>query len=270
MVSDRDPDRGSSQQPPGSVSYDTGTIAMTSTIKITCLFAETRDNRTKVTGTPNNDHVVAFKEDLLNVCLQIAFKGTNAGDPSGAILEDARYRVAIATNTPYDRQVATRANYDPDLQADNPVHRVKEENWAASTRNQSRKRAIERGANNYLFRLVDPTWLRPLKNETNFFTRVTPVKMLSDLTKAISGIEKVDTVDLLVSLMQLWEQDPRVPEYLNGLRDGQKKAKRASLPFSDDLFVAITSSLLLKSNSFPKDRPKWDDKIPEDQTLQTW
>ena len=81
-----------------------------------------------------------------------------------------------------------------------------------------RKRAIERGANDYLLMLVDPTWLRPLKNETTFFTRVTLVEMLSELTKEIGSLEQVDTFDLLVSLTQLWEQDPCVPEYLNGLR----------------------------------------------------
>ena len=80
--------------------------------------------------------------------------------------------------------------------------------------------------------------------------------MLSKLTKAIGVLERIDTVDLLVSITQLWEQDPRVPEYLNGLRDGQKKSKRAGLPFSDKLFSTIASSSLLKSNSFPKDRPK--------------
>ena len=73
--------------------------------------------------------------------------------------------------------------YYPDLQADDPAHRAKEENWAASTSNQPRKRAIERGANDYLLRIVDLTWLRLLKNETTFFTRVTPVDMLSVLTK---------------------------------------------------------------------------------------
>ena len=69
MVSDRSLDRGSSQQPPGSFSPNAGAIAMTSIVKITRLFAEARDNGTKVAGTPNDDHIVAFKEDLLNVSL---------------------------------------------------------------------------------------------------------------------------------------------------------------------------------------------------------
>ena len=63
---------------------------MTSVVNITRFFAEARNNHKEVAGTPNDDHVVAFKEDLLNVCLQIAFEGTDAGDPYGSILEDAR------------------------------------------------------------------------------------------------------------------------------------------------------------------------------------
>ena len=65
---------------------------MTSVVKITRLFSEARDNRTQVAGTPNDNHVVAFKEDLLNVCLQIAFEGTNSGDPSGAVFKDPATR----------------------------------------------------------------------------------------------------------------------------------------------------------------------------------
>ena len=94
--------------------------------------------------------------------------------------------------------------------------------------------------------------------------------MLADLTNASGDLKRIDTVDLLVSLTQLWEQDPRVPEYLNGLRDGQKNSNRAGLPFSDNLLAAVASSLLLKANSFPKGRPKWDGKILEDQTLKAW
>ena len=77
-----------------------------------------------------------------------------------------------------------------------------------------------------------------------------------EVTKASGSHKRADTVNLLVSLTQLWDQDPRVLEYLNGLRDGQKKANRAGLPFSDDLLTAIAYSLFLKADSFPKDRPK--------------
>ena len=120
---------------------------MTSVVKITRLFAEARNNQKKFAGTHNNDHLIPFKEDLRNVCLQIASEGTGVGNPSGdpsvAILEDARYQVAVATSMPYDCQVAACTNYDPDLQSNDTASCSKEENWEAITRNQSRKRAIK-------------------------------------------------------------------------------------------------------------------------------
>ena len=58
--------------------------------------------------------------------------------------------------------------------------------------------------------------------------------MLAQLTTASGGLDRVDIVDLLFSLAHLWEQYLRVPEYLNALKDAQKKSVRAGLPFSDD------------------------------------
>ena len=63
---------------------------------------------------------------------------------------------------------------------------------------------------------------------------------------------------------------PPCTRVLERARDVQKKAKRAGLSFSDNLLATIASSSLLKENSFPKGRPKWDGKIPEDQTLKAW
>ena len=59
--------------------------------------------------------------------------------------------------------------------------------------------------------------------------------MLAQITTASGRLERVDTVDLLFPLAHLWEQDPRVREYLNSLKDAQNKSLRAGLPLSDDL-----------------------------------
>ena len=145
---------------------------------------------------------------------QITFEGTGSGDPSGAILLDAKYKAANATDVSYNCQLAAHANYDALILDNDPTRRSKEENWSAGTRNQSRKRAIESGACAYLLALVNETWLRPLKNEITFYMKVTPTEMLAQLTTASGGLERVDIVDLLFSLSHLWEQDPCVPEYL--------------------------------------------------------
>ena len=97
---------------------------------------------------------------------QITFEGTDSGDPSGAILSDAKYKAANATAVSYDCQLAASANYNASILYNNPACRSKEENWSVRTRNQFRKHAIERGACAYLLALVDETWLRPLKDDS--------------------------------------------------------------------------------------------------------
>ena len=243
---------------------------MTSVAEIIRLLQSAADKQSKVYGQPNDDHTLIFKEDLLNVTFQITFEGTDSGDPSSAVLSDAKYKAANATAVSYDRQLAARANYNASILDNNPACRSKEENWSAGTRNQSRKRAIERGACAYLLALVDETCLRPLKNEITFYTKVTPIEMLAQLTTASGGLKRVDIVDLLFSIAHLWEQDPRFPEYLNALKDAQKKSVRAGLPFSKYLLTAICSSSLLKANSFPTDRATWDGKEPAEQTLKAF
>ena len=76
-------------------------------------------------STPNDDHVVNFKEGVLNVCLQITFEDTNTSNPYGAIPEDARYQVAVSTSTLYNQQVAVCANYKPNLKVNDPARRAK-------------------------------------------------------------------------------------------------------------------------------------------------
>ena len=243
---------------------------MTSVAEIIRLFQSAANEQSKVNGPPNDNHTLKFKEDLLNVTIQIMFEGTDGGDPSGAIIADTKYKAANATTVSYEWQLAARANYDASILENDPARRSKEENWSAGTRIQARKRAIERGVCTYLLALVDKTWFRPLKNEITFYTKVTPIKMLAQLTTASGGLKRVNIIDLLFSLDHLWEQDPCVPEYLNALKDAQKKSVCAGLPFTDNLLTAIGSSPLLKANSLPKDRAMWDGKDPVDQTLKAF
>ena len=83
---------------------------MTSAAEIIRLLQSAADEQSKVNGPPNNDHTIKFKEDLLNVTFQITFEGTDGGDPSGAILADAKYKAVNATTVSYDRQLAARSN----------------------------------------------------------------------------------------------------------------------------------------------------------------
>ena len=52
---------------------------------------------------------------------QSTLEGTDGGDPSGAILSDAKYKAANATAMFYDRQHAARANYNAYILVAQPI-----------------------------------------------------------------------------------------------------------------------------------------------------
>ena len=55
----------------------------------------------------------------------------------------------------------------------------------------------------------------------DFFTRLKGVS---------GGLEATDIVSLLLATPGWWAKDPRVSEYINRLKDAQKKLVRATLP----------------------------------------
>ena len=75
---------------------------MTSVAEIIRLFQLAADEQSKVDGPLKNDHTLKFKEDLLKVTFQTTFEGTDSGDPSSAILANAKYKAANSTTVSYD------------------------------------------------------------------------------------------------------------------------------------------------------------------------
>ena len=99
---------------------------MTSVDGIVRLFKAAHYGHMNVDDAPSNDHIISYKEDILNMYLQIVFEGEDTGDLSGAILEDARYKRVSMSRTPYDRQLAARNNCDYSISVDNPLFQSKE------------------------------------------------------------------------------------------------------------------------------------------------
>ena len=90
-----------------------------------------------------------------------------------------------------------------------------------------------------------------------FFTR---------LKGGSGGLEATDIVTLLLATLGCWSEDPRVPEYINGLEEAQRKSVRALLPIDNKWLAAITTSSLFAAGSFPKQRPDWDSLLCANKT----
>jgi hypothetical protein len=101
--------------------------------------------------------------------------------------------------------------------------------------------------------MVEDTWLLPLKSPTTFYNKVSLQDMLQHLAASTAGLKAMDIISLLVDMHSWWEEDPRVPEYINRLEDAKKKSARAHhLPITNDWLAAITSMSLFMASSFCK------------------
>ena len=62
-------------------------------------------------------------------------------------------------------------------------------------------------------------------------------------------------IELILRLHKLWEADARVAQFIINMEEAQKKLVRAQLPITDNMLTAFATYMLLKTNSFPRNRP---------------
>ena len=95
---------------------------------------------------------------------------------------------------------------------------------------------------------------------------VSLLEILAHFAKEIRGLEVTNAVTLFGKLPGYWSRDPHVPQFIMTMEESQKKSKCAGLPITDNWLAAFSTSSLLLANSFPNDRPEWDENPKEDQT----
>ena len=59
-------------------------------------------------------------------------------------------------------------------------------------------------------------------------------------------------------------------QFIINMEEAQKKLVRVQLPITDNMLAAFSTYMLLKSNSFPRNRPVWDGKPVGDQKWSAW
>ena len=241
---------------------------------ITAIFQKASDAFGPITAKPRDADLQRLNESLVVCTLSVTLTGTTAGCASGVVLPADVYKVNHAGAT-FNFMRAARADYDPaieNLSKEDRVSKLRgmEQTWKAGTANQSRIRAVEVGARNLIIANVESTWLQELSVPGTFFTGVSVRAMLDHLEKDGSGLDRPAGVELILGLHKLWEADPRVPQFIINMEEAQKKSVRAQLPITDNMLAAFATFMLLKTNSFPRNRPVWDGKPVGDQRWDAW
>ncbi len=233
------------------------------------LFGQLTTSYPTILGQPSDDDVKRLRETLTNLLQSIDIPG-GTDSLSGLIDDSADYQAAYGH--PFNPLLLPMPAYNPSIAPDaTDAVRVKaEREWTATADRQRLIRATERLGRIFLTTVVEDTWLLPLKSPTTFYNKVSLQDMLQHLATSTAGLKATDIVTLLVDMQSWWEEDPRVPEYINKLEDAQKKALRASLPITNEWLVATASKSLLSAASFPIPRPVWDSRQPTTKTWAAW
>jgi hypothetical protein len=241
---------------------------------ITAVFATASAAFEPIARKPNDADLQRLNEVLVVCCLSVSLTGTDAGCPSGVVLTDTVYKLTHTASFDFMRDA--RAEYDDAIAElkDDATRvaktRVMEHRWTAGTRNQRRIRAIEVGARKLVLDNVDETWYKTLCAAGTFYTGVTVRALLDHLELDGTGLDRPAGVEIFLSLHLTWDADPRVSQFIIAMEEAQKKSVRAKLPITADVLAAFATSMLLRADSFPRNRPTWDGKKVEDQTWPAW
>ena len=240
---------------------------------ITTIFQKASDMSGPITEKPRDSELQQLNKTLVVCTLSVTLTGTTSGCTSGMVLPDAVYQTNHGGAFDFMRNA--RPDYNPDikrLSKDNRLSKMRgmEDIWSAGTANQIRIRAVEVGSRKLILANVELTWVQELIVPGTFYTGVPVRTILDHLEKDGSGLDRPVGVELALGLHKLWEDEPRVAQFIINMEDAQNKSVRAQLPITNNMITAFATYMLLKSNSFPRNRPVWDSKPVGDQCWYAW
>ena len=100
-----------------------------------------------------------------------------------------------------------------------------------------------------------------------FYTKVTDLKLLDQLTEFCSRIHTVDAVDIPQVMKTIYKDAEGIPQFINVMEVAQRKSKRAKLVINDEYLHAVALKSLLQASDYETETREWS-KLPEDE--QTW
>ena len=115
--------------------------------------------------------------------------------------------------------------------------------------------------------VVDETWYKELEGPDTFYTNVTALKLLENLTKFCSGLHTVDAVNIQQLMKTIFTDADGIPQFINAMEAAKRKYKREKLVIHDEYMHAVALKSLLQSGDYGTEMREWS-KLPDDQ--QTW
>ena len=221
--------------------------------EVTFLFKDGAAKLPPITGNLTNNDLKRLCAILSNLLQAVELPVVT--DAEGLITTEADYKASHAGVTLNCLDALLEA-CKPSILSDTKTTdcmRAKHE-WTENLLIQRLLRAAKCGARTLILRFVEDTLSIHLKTPQLIIISPPPQYITDHLAANSGRLEDIDSVALQQAMTNWWREDPRVSEYVNRLKDGQKKAARVSLPILDKWITAIATSSILAKNIFPTAR----------------
>ena len=120
----------------------------------------------------------------------------------------------------------------------------------------------------FIMEVVHETWYKELEDTDSFYTNVTALKLIENLTKFCSGLHTVDAINIPQLTKTLFTDANGITQFINAMEAEQQKSKREKLVTQDDYMHAVALKSLLQSGEYKTETREWS-KLPDDQQIWT-
>ena len=80
----------------------------------------------------------------------------------------------------------------------------------------------------------------------------------------------IDLLDLQVKIHEMHLTTDTIADYIEGLKDAQRKVKRAKNPVSDKYLVMVATEAMMGRQRFPQADDDWGDLDPLNKDWAKW
>jgi hypothetical protein len=225
---------------------------------ITLLFREAREAFPPFEGKPTDNYLMAIRETLLPILMEIPYNQLGGVHSLTAILTDPMRFAANHGGTAFKRP-ARLLLYDKNIADDattlvcvcvKSAHHARLDSYASYE-------AAERGATKFLCKVVDEVWYNGLKDANTFYAKVLALKIMAFLDANSGGLHAIDMITLRTNMHGYYAQADGIPQYIIMLEEAQKKAKRAGMPIANIELIMIASAAILVVHHFPREVNNW-------------
>ena len=103
-------------------------------------------------------------------------------------------------------------------------------------------------SNKFCVAIIGRTWISSLsKRSPIHFAEATTRKILNAAREVCTGLHVIDHLDLQNKMQDIHLTTDTITEYVDALKDAQRKAKRANNPVSDEYLVMVATKSMMGS-----------------------